>query len=81
MCKVNLFRLINQELWVSIEFLLDKNVPQKTIDSGVSIFNKGKSIRWESIELVGERYLFIRYQSIPLNTVRRYSLPLSLIHI
>lgn len=75
MNKVNLFRLINQELWVSIKFLLDKKVPKKTIYSGVSTFNKGKSIHWESMELVGERYLFIRYQSITINTVRRYSLP------
>lgn len=73
--KTNLFRLINQELWVSINFLLEKKISKKTIDSGILTNKKGRSSRWNSIQLLGEREPFIKYSTLPLNTMNRYNLP------
>lgn len=72
---VNYLRLINQELWVSINFLLEKGVPKKTIDSGILTYKKGRGSRWNSIQLLGEREPFIKYSTLPLNTMNRYNLP------
>lgn len=75
MNKTNQFRLINQELWVSINYLIEKKIPKKTIDSGILTSKKGESLRWNAIYLLGQQEPFIKYSTIPLNTMNRYLLP------
>lgn len=75
MDKTNQFKLINQDLWVSIIYLFKKGIPPKTIDSGISNYKKGKGIRWQCLDIPGESNPFIRYSTIPLNTMNRYDLP------
>lgn len=75
MIKNNHLKLINEDLWVSINYLLEKNIPKKTIESGVDTFEKGKSHKWNWMYILGESEKYIKYSTITVNTINRYRLP------
>lgn len=61
------------QLYISVSVLEYLQIPTKTIRNGISLSRIGKSKNWISFSF--SEKLWVRFDSIPSNTIRRHNLP------
>lgn len=64
----------NTDLWISTHICMTIfKIPEKTIQNGTQLYRKGKVKHWANY--ADHSTIWVRYSSIPLNSIRRYKMP------
>jgi len=77
MNKSNAFVLILLELWVDYHFLrYSRGIPNKTILNGIRLNERGESSSWKAVpnKFRGSSGYWIKYETIPISTLKNYGL-------
>ncbi|MBD1261521.1 transposase family protein [Maribacter polysiphoniae] len=68
-------RIINNDTYVSKQFLVDNGYNPRTLENHLSRYNKGKAFSFANKKELGDNMIWIFYNSIPKNLILKYGLP------
>jgi len=72
-----LIKTINEKLYLSSEYIVEKGMNRRTLANYISMYNKGQSLSYSFIknDLTSEKW--ISFESIPLKILRKFNIPIS----